>query len=265
MCQQSHDESIDIKDYAKTNSTIVNGIPDNAIVNENENEEMNRNNRNAYHCSDYSNYPNEDNACCYTQRRSTTRKYKLTTRRYMHQQKEKTKKRKRLKKEETVAEDQPKKKRKLNNNSYHNNRNNVQRMNTSSLNESISMYVNHQLTPKPMQIRKMEENRKRYNNNNNNHKQRTDVNSLHNQLIFVKESLNTSTKTKRRLCDSDTNNNTNNASTPLHNIRNNKEDVDSEDEPILPPQTKKMECDDKTDTSPKKSKRRLRSNATQTT
>eukprot|EP01083_Nonionella_stella_P188244 693404_1 len=89
MCQQSHDESIDIKDYAKTNSTILNGIPDNAIVNENENEEMNRNNRNAYHCSDYSNYPNEDDACCYTQRRSTTRKYKLTTRRYMHQRKEK--------------------------------------------------------------------------------------------------------------------------------------------------------------------------------
>eukprot|EP01083_Nonionella_stella_P141498 436137_1 len=87
-------------------------------------------------------------------------------------------------------------------------------------------------------------------------------------------------KRKRRLCDSDTtdsdvvilNNNTNNASTPSRNIRNNKEDVDSEDEPILPsecipfpPETKKMECDDTTDTSPKKSKRRLRSNAKQTT
>eukprot|EP01083_Nonionella_stella_P060227 157390_1 len=57
-----------------------------------------------------------------------------------------------------------------------------------------------------------------------------------------------------------------------NNDCNDKMNVDSEDEPILPsecipfpPETKKMECDDTTDTSPKKSKRRLRSNAKQTT
>eukprot|EP01083_Nonionella_stella_P255889 877686_1 len=41
MCQQSHDESIDIKDDAKTNSTIVNGIPDNGFVN-NQNKKKSR-------------------------------------------------------------------------------------------------------------------------------------------------------------------------------------------------------------------------------